>query len=956
MWTTWTISTATMNEFDDLSDTLVPTLEALSGARLAGSDLDHRELVRWLRFTFDGAAGPRMSLLDRLECIGQSRAFPDTLNAALRASRPDQERTAVAARVRYALLLTSLPGPLSGLPPGLLPRLLDAGIWTADRARTATEQITEPHVRTRRLAELVRHSPSDHALAGDVRDAAAQCDPAVADGYEAILDALPLLPRQERVTALERLLPTAGRDRLAALLLLASDLEAEHVQEAFDLVCGGTDLTQNEELTALALLYPVLPPERQVAVLPGLLAAAVPDAAAAPAAALTALLAHTDGATHASLSAFVLARHRISRRAGAPLGERGKAWLIHRAAVCRFVPAVIAGVLLGWWLEKSGRTYQEGQEGFLPLVVIATTNTGLPRRCIRVAAVACASSAPDHYRDIFPYAYAAPGGRPGQLGDLNTYVRAIVSTSPPWLLHPLQRLVPRCAAWWGRREGVTAAEARSLEIIARSAVAAGPVGAEDLLARSEAVHASGLLEDDVKDGVVAEAAERLPDHALARVAALLEQHGDLSELLLVVAALLPHLRPTDRAAYATAIREQVVGLCEGTPEMACDILREAGSHLGDEAAAALDILWAIGRDADVSRREADSDSSFLMSHVADACVALLPALPPSRLSRARRLLARCPASTTRARGVAYLAAGRHATPKPSPTRLPLSAHKGPSRARGALWATREALSSAFRVDHPVEIAVCLAAVAPVLPQSTARLARAQILRLIAEACDLTYAASGGIAEALAEVIRQETARAEDAVSVARSLSSTGLQTRVLTALLPHLPASARQPVLDEITGSTLTRPGLTDYGRLVLTALLLPWTQSPEALVGRLTDAVDNSWNAATRAAAYAAIAEHAPATMRSALLDEGLRAAAIVPEASDRVECMGRLARVAANTPDYRGADAWTLLMCEGARRPRSDLLADLRALAPLAAQIGGPKVVAAICRTLLDVHRLWP
>ncbi|MFJ7985213.1 hypothetical protein [Streptomyces sp. NPDC096351] len=942
-----------MNEFDDLSDTLVPTLEALSGARLAGNDLDHRELVRWMRFTCDGPAGPRMSLLDRLERMGQSRALPDTLNAALRASRPDQERTAVAARVRYALLLASLPGQASGLPPGLLPRLLDNGIWTADRARTATEQITDPHVRTRRLAELVRHSPGDHALTAAVRYAVDQCDPTRVSGREAILDALPHLPRQERVTAMERLLPTAGRDRLAAMLLLVSELEPEHTNEAFSLVCGGADLTEDEAHTALALLYPVLPPRLQETVLPGLLDAAAPDAAPAPAAALTTLLAHTDGAAHATLRAFVLARHGVSRRAGASVGERVTASMIRRAAVCRWVPAGIAGLLLGWWLESSGRS---SQEEFLPLAVVATVDTGLPTRCVRVAAVACASSAPDRYRDVFPYSSPAPGGRPGHLGDLNTHIRAVVHTSPTWLLYLLRNLVPRVAAWWGRREGTTAAEARSLDIIARSAVAAGPAGAEDLLVRSEAAHASGLLEGDVRSGVVAEAAQSMPDHALPRVAALLEQHGDFAEVLLVVAAFLPHLRPADRAAYATLIREQTAVLCKGAPEVACDILRRAGPHLGDEASAALDILWSIGRDADLPGRETDSDSSSLLSDVADACVALLPALPPGRLSRARGLLARCPAGAVSAQGMAYLAAGRHATPEMPRRWQQSSVGTFLSRARGALWAAREALRWVITADSSVEVAVFLAAVAPVLPRRAARLARAQVLRLITRTSDLTYASGESISAALADVVRQESAQADAALAAARALSPTGLRIRVLRALLPHLPTSAQQPVRDEITASALTRPGLTDYGHVVTTALLLPWTRPPEPLVERLTDAVDSSWNAVTRAAAYASVAENAPAALRTPLLDEGLSAAAMVEDTPDRVEWLGRLARVAASTPGYRGVDSWTLLMCEGAGRSRSDLLADLAALAPLAAHAGGPKAAAAIIRALLDVRRVWP
>ncbi|MFF1518004.1 hypothetical protein [Streptomyces sp. NPDC058305] len=939
-----------MNEFDDLKDILVPSLQSLSGLELGDHAVDHRQLVRWLRYTTGSDSNPRLSLLDQLEREGQSSVLPDALNAALRTSHASQERTAAAARVRYAMILTSLPGSVSLLPPGLLTRLLDNGIWTADRALTATEQLTDPHLRTHRLTELARHTPRDHMLAAALRDAVKLCDPALAAGRDAILKAIPLLPREDRITALERLLPSSGRDRLAALLLLASALEPEHLSQVADLSRNEATLTKDEKTTTLALVYPALPAELKQSILPALIEAATPDAGAGAAAALTALLAHTDGSDYATLRAFVYARLKTPHRTTNSRTEMAVARLIHRAAASRLVPTLIAGPLLGWWLESAAPS---SHEEFLPLAALATTNTGLPRRTIRVAAIACCISAPEHYRDVFPYSHGTDLGQSAQFGDLNAHVQAFVSTLPPWLLRTLRRWAPRAAAWWARRGGATPAEVRSVELIVSGALVEGSAGAQDLLSRSEQAQQSGLLEGDVRGGDFAGATEHLADHELERAAALLEKHGDIAKVLLAVAALLPHMRPDDLATYAPWLLEQAAQLREGAPDAVCGIITEAGTHLGNETGPALDLLWRIGRDIHVSSGEKGEDYPALLQGVAEACEALLPALPPKKLPRARRLLVRCPAGRSTTRGIAYLAGGREETSK-----LPTAptTHRKPSRARRSLQAIREGIRATVTLIDPLEIAACLAVLAPLLPRWATHLVHTMVLHQITIDTDPTSTSPDRISEALTEVVRQDPTRTDDALRVARALGPTDLQVQALTTLLPHLPAPERQPLLDEIVNSTLAKSRLTDFGRVTCTAQLLPWTQPAEPLVDRLLNAVDLSWNAATQTAAYAAIAEHAPATLRSTPLDKGLKAAATLSPTTLRVEYLRHLAKIAADTPDYRGTDAWTALMCEGSCRSRNDFLADIRALAPLSRRAAGPKGPEAICVALQEVHRVWP
>jgi hypothetical protein len=41
---------------------------------------------------------------------------------------------------------------------------------------------------------------------------------------------------------------------------------------------------------------------------------------------------------------------------------------------------------------------------------------------------------------------------------------------------------------------------------------------------------------------------------------------------------------------------------------------------------------------------------------------------------------------------------------------------------------------------------------------------------------------------------------------------------------------------------------------------------------------------------------------------------------------------------------------------RSRSELLADLAALAPVIAALGGPEAIAETCRAIEDVGRWWP
>ncbi|MGQ4362970.1 hypothetical protein [Streptomyces sp. SAS_272] len=921
------------HQFDKLrTEQLLSALELRSGKRL-----DHTALVRMLRQCTDDSGGPRMALLERLEREKRAEALPTALRAALAASRPGQEQVAMAAKARYALILASLPGALADLPSGLLRRLLDLGVWSSERARMMVAQIVDPRVRALRLAELVQRFPRDHSLSEDLHEAAAQCTSESASGRRAISVALPLLSTQTREDLIERMLPTPGRgadrERLAHLLHHAACLAPAHVQEAETLINRAALLNGDERLTAWALLYPVLAPERRDSLLPRLLPAAVPGASPALAAALLTLLNHTDGPSHQRLQDFAAARYRLPRMKGADPFERAVARLSHWAAVSRFVPGTLAGLFLGWSLESLGHPCHE--RAFIPLAVTAVTVTGLPRRQVQVAAVACAVAAPGRFRNAFPYdalpSMAHAGVRemvPVAISGLSSWVRAFGRLLLSWP-----------AAWRARGRGALNTEGRSIGLLLRASAARGirsEAEAMDVLTRLEAAQRDHALEHDVKVRTLSDIAGFLPDAALARAVRILETRDDATEISLAIARHLPYLEDGAHRTYTALLLDRVMTACVGDPMAACRVLTVLSDHLDRQQ---MVTAWKALEAIDTRSRGYEADSPGpLLPLLAQASATFVPRLPTDLLPRARRLLSHCLAGTARARGVAGLA------------------RRAPSL-RSTVSTLRAAAAALLRLTDPVETAMCLAVLMPVLPAKIGRWGSRHALRLLRSAADGTYDDGRQVPEVLAELVRNAPWAVSEANILARTVRSGGLRAEAIVALLPHLGAGDRQTSLDMITQSVLSHPGLTDYGRLVSTARLLPWVRPPvDELVHRLVEGVDRSWNEATRAAAFAALAESAPPSRRTDIITQGFSLAAAVTDPDDRAANLARLAGAAAELREYPARAEWTALMTAASRRPRRELLEDIGNLAPLTAGAGGSAAATEMCRALSDVSRLWP
>ncbi|MFN3374162.1 MAG: hypothetical protein ACK44M_11400, partial [Chloroflexus sp.] len=106
------------------------------------------------------------------------------------------------------------------------------------------------------------------------------------------------------------------------------------------------------------------------------------------------------------------------------------------------------------------------------------------------------------------------------------------------------------------------------------------------------------------------------------------------------------------------------------------------------------------------------------------------------------------------------------------------------------------------------------------------------------------------------------------------------------------------------------------------------------------------------RAEALGALAPHLPA----GLLGEALAAARAIEDAEKCAEALGALAPHLAELPRAQLYKSWAETLPILAQRRRRDLLADLRALTPVIAALGGEKAVAEAARAIADVGQWWP
>jgi hypothetical protein len=127
------------------------------------------------------------------------------------------------------------------------------------------------------------------------------------------------------------------------------------------------------------------------------------------------------------------------------------------------------------------------------------------------------------------------------------------------------------------------------------------------------------------------------------------------------------------------------------------------------------------------------------------------------------------------------------------------------------------------------------------------------------------------------------------------------------------------------------------------------------AAADQITDSVSHGIAQLTRARALAALALHLPIEQQHQGWAEALAAARNITGEADRAEVLVAMGPLVSALPPSSVSLRWQESLSVLARRPRHELLVDLRALAPLLSGAGGEQAVAAAVQAIIDVGRWW-
>ncbi len=179
----------------------------------------------------------------------------------------------------------------------------------------------------------------------------------------------------------------------------------------------------------------------------------------------------------------------------------------------------------------------------------------------------------------------------------------------------------------------------------------------------------------------------------------------------------------------------------------------------------------------------------------------------------------------------------------------------------------------------------------------------------------------------------------------------GFRLRGLVALVPYLPGRLQSDILATAldTARHIESMGIRAYALASLVSNL-PEGMQPDILLEAL-DAAKDAESDQLRAKALAALAPRLP----EGLLSEALVAARNIRKVWYRARALSALAPRLAEIPAERLYPLWAETLPILARRTRRDLLADLRALAPVIHALGGQEAVAETFRAIQDVGRWW-
>jgi hypothetical protein len=339
--------------------------------------------------------------------------------------------------------------------------------------------------------------------------------------------------------------------------------------------------------------------------------------------------------------------------------------------------------------------------------------------------------------------------------------------------------------------------------------------------------------------------------------------------------------------------------------------------------------------------------------LASLALQLPPDLPSDQLAAALDLVRAIPAPDDQAQALAGLAP-----------------HLPPGQLATALEVARA-------ITNPEYQALALAGLAPYLAEPERRHALADALTAIRGYPDLTHQVQtlAGFARLVPYLPPELLAAALDLV---RAIPAPGEQARLLSVLAPQLPRELLATALEAASAITVPynqaqalvnlaphlppdqlataldlarTPELLSAGTSALVALVacLPESERPEVLVEAL--AAHQVQPQDLRAETLASLVPSLP----PALLPRVLTAAHAIDSPEDRTLVMTALVK-ASNSACLTWELHWRSELAAAARKGRAHVMADLAAIHPVVADIGGADAVRITCRAVVDVARWWP
>ncbi len=463
--------------------------------------------------------------------------------------------------------------------------------------------------------------------------------------------------------------------------------------------------------------------------------------------------------------------------------------------------------------------------------------------------------------------------------------------------------------------------------------------------RQALTHTRQMPDEEKRANALAGLAPHLPeellDEALAAARELPEESLLGNPRARALAALAPRLAelgyPQEALATAREIgdeyhrAEALAGLASHLPQELLSQALAAAREIkgGDARARALAALaphlpeglreQALRKALAAAREIGDADDR------AEALAALTPHLPEELLSQALAAAREIGDADARARALAALA---------------------PHLPEDLLG---EALAAAREIGNEYHRAEALAGLAPHLPEDL----REQALReALAAAGEIGWESARARALAalvphLPEDLREQALR--EALAAAREIGDEFARAWALAALAPHLPQELREQALREALAAA--REIGRESARARALAALAP--HPPEELLPQALAAAREIGGESARARALAALALH---LAELGYPQEALAAAREIGDADDRARALAALAPHLAALPRPALSPLWDETLPRLARRTRRDVLADLRALAPVLFALGGAEAVQETFRAIQDVGRWWP